>query len=98
MSGGGGAPKGAATRLVQLFVLVGVALTWMHFAVRQMERSAQRRGEAALVPELPEMQGFGEPGIEAPPRRAGPIADWRPEDEDFWKSRGKAILSLIKAA
>ena len=76
---------------VLLFVLVGVALTWMHFAVRQMERSAQRRGEAALVPELPEMQGFGEPGIEAPPRRAGPIADWRPEDEDFWRSRGKAI-------
>lgn len=76
---------------VLLFVLVGVALTWMHFAVRQMERSAQRRGEAALVPELPEMQGFGEPGVEAPPRRAGPIADWRPEDEDFWRSRGKAI-------
>jgi NNP family nitrate/nitrite transporter-like MFS transporter len=76
---------------VLLFVLVGVSLTWMHFAVRQMERSAQRRGEAALVPELPEMQGFGEPGVEAPPRRAGPIADWRPEDEDFWRSRGKAI-------
>jgi NNP family nitrate/nitrite transporter-like MFS transporter len=76
---------------VLLFVLVSIALVWMHFAVRQMERSAQRRGEAALVPELPEMQGFGEPGVEAPPRRAGPIADWRPEDEDFWRSRGKAI-------
>ncbi|MGE5601333.1 MAG: nitrate/nitrite transporter [Pseudomonadota bacterium] len=76
---------------VLLFVLVSIALAWMHFAVRQMERSAQRRGEAALVPELPEMQGFGEPGVEAPPRRAGPIADWRPEDEDFWRSRGKAI-------
>lgn len=76
---------------VLLFVLVGVALTWMHFAIRHMERSAQRTGQAALVPELPEMRGFGEPGVEAPPRRAGPIADWRPEDEEFWKSRGKAI-------
>lgn len=76
---------------VLLFVLVSVALAWMHFAIRQMERSAQRRGEASLVPELPEMQGLGEPGVEAPPRRAGPIADWRPEDEDFWKSKGKAI-------
>ena len=76
---------------VLLFVLVSIALAWMHFAIRQMERSAVRRGESALVPELPEMRGFGEPGVEAPPRRAGPIADWRPEDEDFWKSGGKAI-------
>ena len=76
---------------VLLFVLVSIALAWMHFAIRHMERSAQRIGQAALVPELPEMRGFGEPGVEAPPRRAGPIADWRPEDEEFWKSRGKAI-------
>ena len=75
---------------VLLFVLVGVALTWMHFAVRQMERSAQRRGEAGQVPELPEMQGFGEPGITVPPR-AGPIDDWRPEDEKFWKGGGRAV-------
>ena len=54
---------------VLLFVLVSVAITWMHFAVRQMERAAMRRGEAGQVPELPEMQGFGEPGItaDAPP-------------------------------
>jgi len=76
---------------VLLFVLVSIALTWMHFAVRQMERAAMRRGEAGQVPELPEMQGFGEPGITAPPRRAGPIADWRPEDEDFWKRGGRAV-------
>jgi NNP family nitrate/nitrite transporter-like MFS transporter len=76
---------------VLLFVLVGVALTWMHFAVRQMERAAVRRGEAGQVPELPEMQGFGEAGITAPPRRAGPIADWRPEDEDFWRKAGRAV-------
>jgi len=49
------------------------------------------RGEAGQVPELPEMQGFGEPGITAPPRRAGPITDWRPEDQDFWKAGGRAV-------
>ena len=76
---------------VLLFVLVGVALTWMHFAIRQMERSAAGRGEQAHVPELPEMQGFGEPGIKAPPRVAGPIEDWRPEDSEFWRKRGRAV-------
>ena len=76
---------------VLLFVLVSVALTWMHFAVRQMERAAMRRGETGQVPELPEMQGFGEPGLKAPPRRAGPIADWRPEDEEFWRKGGRGV-------
>ncbi|WP_166039027.1 MFS transporter [Sphingosinicella sp. YJ22] len=76
---------------VLLFVLVGIALTWMHVAVRHMERSAERKGTAGQVPELPEMQGFGEPGIEMRPRRAGPIADWRPEEPDFWKSGGRAV-------
>ena len=76
---------------VLLFVLVGVALTWMHFAVRQMERSAERRGERGQVPELPEMQGFGEAGVTVPPRRAGPIVDWRPEDDAFWQSGGRAV-------
>ncbi len=77
---------------VLLFVLVGIALTWMHVAVRQMERSADRRGEAGQSPELPEMQGFGEPGIVAPPRRvAGPIDDWRPEDTEFWQKGGRSV-------
>lgn len=76
---------------VLLFVLVSVALVWMHVAIRNMERSAARKGESALVPELPEMQGLGEPGVTVPPRRAGPIADWRPEDPEFWQSGGKAV-------
>lgn len=76
---------------VLLFVLVGAALVWMHFAVRQMERAALRSGKGGQVPELPEMQGLGEPGVKAPPRRAGPIADWRPEDDEFWKSEGRAV-------
>ena len=37
------------------------------------ERRAERRGTEADVPELPEMEGFGEPGIKMRPRRAGPI-------------------------
>jgi NNP family nitrate/nitrite transporter-like MFS transporter len=74
-----------------LFVIVGVALTWMHFAIRHMEKTAQRAGAGAGVPELPEMQGFGEPGIPMKPRVAGPIADWRPEDPQFWKSGGRGI-------
>jgi NNP family nitrate/nitrite transporter-like MFS transporter len=76
---------------VLLFVLVTVALAWMHAAIRHMERGAERRGEAGQMPELPEMQGLGEPGVTVPPRRAGPIADWRPEEPDFWKSGGRAV-------
>jgi NNP family nitrate/nitrite transporter-like MFS transporter len=76
---------------VLLFVLVALALTWMHGAVRNMERRADRSGTAEIVPELPEMQGLGEPGVVVPPRRAGPIADWRPEEPGFWKGGGRAV-------
>ena len=74
-----------------LFVLVAVALSWMHFAIRQMERSAERKGVTSAVPELPEMQGLGEPGVQPPPRVSGPIADWRPEAPAFWQTKGRAI-------
>lgn len=76
---------------VLLFVLVTTALVWMHAAIRHMERSAERKGIGETVPELPEMQGFGEPGIPMRPHRAGPIADWRPEEPAFWTSGGRAI-------
>jgi NNP family nitrate/nitrite transporter-like MFS transporter len=72
---------------VLLFVLVATALAWMHVAIRHMER----KGGTASVPELPEMQGFGEPGIPIRPHRAGPISDWRPEDQDFWTVAGRAV-------
>jgi len=39
-----------------LFVLVASALTWMHFAIRRMERA--RTPELAHLPELPEMSGL----------------------------------------
>src|SRR5690606_6960664 len=67
------------------------ALVWMHAAIRHMERRAVRKGTEDQVPELPEMQGLGEPGVSIPPRRAGPIADWRPEDPGYWASGGRAV-------
>lgn len=70
-----------------LFLLVAVALVWMHVAIRQMEAAA---GRGEVVPELPEMRGLGEPAVVAP-RRAGPIEDWRPEDPAFWKTAGRAV-------
>ena len=39
-----------------LFVLVASALTWMHFAIRRMERA--RTPELSHLPELPEMSGL----------------------------------------
>ena len=39
-----------------LFVLVAGALTWMHFAIRRMERA--RTPALRDLPELPEMAGF----------------------------------------
>ncbi len=74
-----------------LFLLVSVALVWMHAAIRHMERVAMRQGREERLPELPEMQGLGEPGLIVPPRRAGPIADWRPEDPEFWRSAGRPV-------
>jgi MFS family permease len=44
-----------------LFLLVSVALVWMHVAIGRMER-AGRAGRGEAMPELPEMQGLGEPG------------------------------------
>ena len=74
-----------------LFLLVSIAFVWMHAAIRHMERVAMRQGREEPLPELPEMQGLGEPGIVVPARRAGPIADWRPEDAEFWQTTGRPI-------
>ncbi|EYD72884.1 Nitrate/nitrite transporter [Rubellimicrobium mesophilum DSM 19309] len=70
-----------------LFLLVSIAFIWMHVAIRQMERRAARPAE---LPEFPEMQGMGEPGIVIP-ARAGAIEDWRPEEPAFWTSTGRPI-------
>jgi len=72
-----------------LFLLVSGALIWMHVAIRQMERGAV--GEAlARLPELPEMEEIHRP--EHIGALSGKVLeDWRPEDQEFWNQRGRAI-------
>ncbi len=70
-----------------LFLLVGVALVWMHLSIRAMERAAN--GEALdRLPELPEMQEIHVPERTTLPRV---IEDWRPDDPTFWAEKGRAV-------
>jgi MFS transporter, NNP family, nitrate/nitrite transporter len=70
-----------------LFIIVAVSLAWMHLAIRAMERAAH--GEALdQLPSFPELQEIHEPARTAMPRV---IEDWRPENADFWQSKGRAI-------
>jgi len=72
-----------------LFALVATALTWMHVAIRRMEREVAEP-ELRQLPELPEMQPIHEPkhvGLLGPHL----IEDWRPEDPVFWNEKGRAI-------
>ncbi|HRO14938.1 MAG TPA: MFS transporter [Paracoccus sp. (in: a-proteobacteria)] len=72
---------------VLLFVLVAVALAWMHLSVRAMERAAHGTALDRL-PELPEMQEIHQPGRTVMPRV---IEDWRPEDPEFWAATGRRV-------
>lgn len=72
-----------------LFAIVTVALVWMHVSIRIMERGVLEP-ELRKLPELPEMQEIHEP------RHAGVlgphlIEDWRPEDKEFWETKGRPI-------
>ncbi|HEY8594830.1 MAG TPA: MFS transporter [Devosiaceae bacterium] len=70
-----------------LFLVAAVALAWMHFSIRHMERSALP-AELASLPELPEFQGVS--GAPAK-RKAAVIEDWRPDDAEFWEKTGRKI-------
>jgi NNP family nitrate/nitrite transporter-like MFS transporter len=59
-----------------LFLLVSVALLWMHFAIRRMEATTP---EAAKIPFLPELAA---PEV---------LTDWNPEDKSFWEAKGRRI-------
>jgi NNP family nitrate/nitrite transporter-like MFS transporter len=72
-----------------LFVIVAVSLTWMHVAVRQMERAAAGPVLAALPP-FPEMLDMPRPIVAAAPSKAV-LTDWRPEDSSFWNDTGRRI-------
>ena len=81
-----------------LFGIVLVALLWMHFSIRAMERGALSE-ELDKLPELPEMQSVHGPeqngalaGV-LKEWRPGPIENWKPEDEQFWKEHGSKIAN-----
>jgi NNP family nitrate/nitrite transporter-like MFS transporter len=73
-----------------LFVIVAVALVWMHLAVRAMERAAVGRALETL-PELPEMQELHQPKHVGALGGKHRLEDWRPEDKAFWDSTGRRI-------
>ena len=81
-----------------LFGIVLVALLWMHFSIRAMERSALSE-ELDKLPELPEMQSVHGPEQKGALAgvlkewRPGPIENWQPEDEQFWKEHGSKIAN-----
>jgi MFS transporter, NNP family, nitrate/nitrite transporter len=75
-----------------LFLIVTVSLVWMHFAIREMERSAAEAGvPARTLPELPEMRPVHGPAQEGALAAKGAIQDWRPEEKNFWEGGGRAI-------
>ena len=75
-----------------LFLVVGGALLWMHFAIRGMERKAAEAGiPAQSLPELPEMQPIHGPAQQKALAATGAIQDWRPEEPSFWAETGHRI-------
>ncbi len=75
-----------------LFLIVTVALLWMHFAIRQMEREALPADlrDRSDLPELPEMEEVHVPAI----HREGlsqTLQVWEPDDPVFWKETGHRI-------
>lgn len=70
-----------------LFVLVAVALAWMHLSIRAMERAAH--GDTLdKLPSLPELQDVHIPGKTVMKHT---LDDWRPEDRAFWEEKGRKI-------
>ena len=72
-----------------LFLLAAGALSWMHLAIRHMEREAVGKALEAL-PALPELQGMPQPTAAAPVGDSV-LTDWRPEDPTFWANKGRRI-------
>jgi NNP family nitrate/nitrite transporter-like MFS transporter len=69
-----------------LFLLVGVALMWMHMAVRNMERENPQLSRDEL-PELPEFEGMPMPAAPS----AATLTEWDPENAEFWETKGRRI-------
>ncbi|MFM5953087.1 MAG: nitrate/nitrite transporter [Novosphingobium sp.] len=73
-----------------LFVLVAVALAWMHLAIRQMEQKASGI-DVRTLPQFPEMAGLHDAARHSPVSAEKVLRDWRPEDPEFWESTGERI-------
>ena len=73
-----------------LFGIVVVSVVWMHFSIRQMEKTALSK-ELGALPELPEMQSIHVKEKHA--GLSGVIEDWRPDDETFWEKEGRRIAT-----
>ncbi len=73
-----------------LFAIVVVAMGWMHFTIRRMERRALAT-ELDALPQFPEMQEIHtkERGEKTSPV----LEDWRPEEDDFWKEKGRKVAN-----
>jgi NNP family nitrate/nitrite transporter-like MFS transporter len=72
-----------------LFVLVSVALLWMHVSIRHMERVAVGPALAKLA-QLPEFQEVHRPA-HVGALSGAVLTDWRPDDKKFWDTTGRAI-------
>ncbi len=72
-----------------LFVLVFIALMWMHLSILRMEREVLP-DDVRELPQLPEMEEIHEPE-HTKAMSPATIEDWRPEDEEFWKTTGQRI-------
>ncbi len=73
-----------------LFALVGVALAWMHIAIRQMEQKASGI-DARSLPQFPEMAGLHDEARHAAAEPTKVLAEWKPEDPAFWQAQGERI-------
>jgi NNP family nitrate/nitrite transporter-like MFS transporter len=70
-----------------LFLLVGLALSWMHLSIRAMERRAIGVTLDRL-PDLPEMEELHAVDERSLPRI---IEEWKPEEASFWQQKGRSI-------
>ena len=73
-----------------LFGIVAVALLWMHFSILHMERKALSQ-ELGALPEFPEMQEIHT--AEHAEKTSPVLEDWRPDEDVFWKEKGKRIAT-----
>ncbi|CUH64540.1 Nitrite facilitator 1 [Thalassovita gelatinovora] len=68
-----------------LFLLVGVSTVWMHVAIRRMERA--RHPALALETQLSDLPQ------EPHPKPGTTLAEWHPEDTEFWDDQGQIVAS-----